>query len=593
MCSSDLFYVSGFTTLFWGAMVTPVFVVMALIGWVIYRFRQTRALTLAQFFEMRYSRKFRIFAGFLCFVSGIISYAIFPGIGARLFIYLCGLPQSFHFLGFTFSTYIVLILILLSLAVLISFRGGQIGIMATDFLQGIFVLIICLVISFLFLSKFDIGRVLSTLMTAPPGKSLLNPFDTSKISTFNMWFYFIIAVSGFYNCMGWQATQGYNTSAKTPHEAQMGRILGTFRGAASGIVVIVAAICAYTVMHNPSFSLLAAKLNSELSVISRPDIRIQMTTPLVLGKFLPVGLLGAFSATMAFAFLTTNDTFLLSWGSILIQDVIMPLRKKPLSNEQHMRWLRYSILAVAVFAFLWSTFLQFNEHIIMYWTITSAIFLGGSGSAIIGGLYWKRGTTTAAYSAMIVGSALAVGGFVARTVNSNFPIQGQWIYGISIFASVSTYILVSLIGAKTNFNMDKMLHRGKYVVKEDIVQAAKKLARWKKLFGITSAFTKADIFIYFLALGYTLGIFIACLSFGIWYKLSRINGVAVNNTNWAFFWKWYLYISLGMAVVFTVWLLIGGIIDLRNLFISLGKARRSELDDGRVAGDHNLSDEES
>ena len=40
-------------------------------GWVIYRFRQTKSLTLAQFFEKRYSRNFRIFAGIIAFVTPI------------------------------------------------------------------------------------------------------------------------------------------------------------------------------------------------------------------------------------------------------------------------------------------------------------------------------------------------------------------------------------------------------------------------------------------------------------------------------------------------------------------------------------------
>jgi len=44
----------------------PLGLLMTLTGWVVYRFREMRSLTLAQFFEMRYSRNFRVFAGMTC-----------------------------------------------------------------------------------------------------------------------------------------------------------------------------------------------------------------------------------------------------------------------------------------------------------------------------------------------------------------------------------------------------------------------------------------------------------------------------------------------------------------------------------------------
>ena len=43
----EMYYEAGFTAYWWGAMTEPALIVLALSGWVVYRFRQTRAMTLA------------------------------------------------------------------------------------------------------------------------------------------------------------------------------------------------------------------------------------------------------------------------------------------------------------------------------------------------------------------------------------------------------------------------------------------------------------------------------------------------------------------------------------------------------------------
>ena len=47
---------------------------------------------------------------------------------------------------------------------------------------------------------------------------------------------------------------------------------------------------------------------------------------------------------------------------------------------------------MTIFAFCWSLLFPQTTYIYMYFALTGAIFLGGAGSVIIGGLYWKRGT---------------------------------------------------------------------------------------------------------------------------------------------------------------------------------------------------------
>src|SRR3954470_12360148 len=104
MSKFEIVMVSGFCVTFFNVFQTPILLLVAVTGFVVYRYRQTRALTLAQFFEMRYSRRFRLFMGMLAFFAGILNYGIFPAVSSRFCVYFLGLPQSVLILGMNLPT---------------------------------------------------------------------------------------------------------------------------------------------------------------------------------------------------------------------------------------------------------------------------------------------------------------------------------------------------------------------------------------------------------------------------------------------------------------------------------------------------------
>ena len=61
----EIHYKTGFALVFWNNILLPLSVVLSLFGYCVYRFRETKAMSLGQFLEMRYNRPFRIFGAAL------------------------------------------------------------------------------------------------------------------------------------------------------------------------------------------------------------------------------------------------------------------------------------------------------------------------------------------------------------------------------------------------------------------------------------------------------------------------------------------------------------------------------------------------
>lgn len=573
----EMYYNSGFCMKWWEFSHHFFIVLMAVSGWVYYRFRETRAFTLAEFFEKRYSRKFRIFAGIVAFVAGIINFGVFPGIGARFFMHFLGLPHSFAVLGMDVSTMAAIMVILLTLSVYFVLAGGQVAVLITDFIQGIFISVIFVLIFFYFFKTFDQSQIFEALKTAPENASLLNPFKTEQVRHFNFWYFIILIIGLYYGPLAWQGHQGMHCSAKDAHEAKMGQVLGYWRLLPQIIFFLFIPICAFTVLHHADFTAQAAGVNALLKGMGNEMQQSQMLVPMVMKAFLPIGLIGAFAAVMLAAFISTHDTYLHSWATIFIQDVVMPFRKTPLSEKQHIRALRFTIIGIAVFIFFISLYFQQNQYILLFFAVTSAIFAGGAGACIIFGLYWKRGSTAAAWSAMITGAIVSVTGIAVNQMNNDFILDGQHFFGLSIVLSCLVYISVSLLGSSHAFNLDKMLHRGEYAVEEKRTLVQKTPSKGLRMLGIGREFSKGDRWLYFASYAWISTWLLVFVGGTIYYFAHGIS-----DASWLKFWYLFLIIYAVMSVVVVIGFSIGGVSDIKAMLAQLRMCSRDDADDGWV-----------
>jgi len=585
-------------------------VAMAIGGWVTYRFRETRAMTMAQFFEIRYSKKFRVFSGMVCWLSGIINYGIFPIVTARVIVYLMGMPLTVPLAGFEIQTTSLVMPAILAIAVYLTLSGGQIAVMVTDFLQGSLATIVFVVIITYLYIKFGGINLFESFGETSVSASMVNPFKMEG-GEFDGFFFASFIFMMLYGFMTWQGGQGYYSAAKNPHEARMSKIWAMWRWAFLWNMLLVLAIIAIVIFNHPGFSSMLEPIQASLSKVSDTHLQEQLRVPIILRHILPTGLLGLICAAFVGIAISTDDSNLHSWGSIFIQDVVLPIRKKHMSPKQHITFLRISVIGVAVFVYLFSMFFPLKDYLMMFMQITGAIYVGGAGCAIIGGLYWKRSTTAGAWAGMITGMFFAVFGIVLQSIiwpnvlpalkeaypniawlaqlPKDFPLNGMIMSALSALIASAVYVAVSLLNRKPAFNMERMLHRGKYAIEgEHEVQDDAAPARgWRVLFNFGGReFTKRDLFISWFAVGsslYNLGLVIVVtivqLTVGIHNKI----------------WLWYRAAGLGMGLVTaTIMMFIifgGGFRNLFELFRDLKTAKRDEADDGTVVAGHNLVDE--
>ncbi|WP_428940684.1 sodium:solute symporter family protein [Fontivita pretiosa] len=607
MSKFEVILVSGFVLNFWEKISVPVILLIGITGFVVYRFRETRALTLAQFLEARYSRAFRLYMGALAFLSGILNYGIFPAVSARFFIYFLDLPQSVSVAGVNLSTMALIMLGYLACTVFMILVGGQVTLMVTDCIEGILSHAIYIVIVIAVFFIIDWSQVVEVMSNAAPGYSHIDPFDAYEVEDFNIWYIVMALLINVYTTMALQNKQGFNSAAKSAHESRMGHVLGHWRTYARMLMILLLGVCALTFMDHPSFASQAAPIREHIGQIQDGYLKKQMTVPIALSYLLPIGIKGLFVAMMLMGLLAGDSGHMHSWGSILVQDVILPLRKKPMSTRGQIWALRLSIASVATFAFCFSLFFQQTQYIALWWALTAGVFTAGAGAVIIGGLYWRKGTTAGAWAGAITGSALAligipltnrvswgwITGILGPTfaewgmpLPERFGLNGIQVAFIASCAAFTVYILVSLLTCRQDYNLDRLLHRGPYALPGEKPLPPLTLRQrftLQNIFKFDANFTFWD----------------KLVSGGIFWWAMLLLAINLVITFWNLFifdwpvswWAHYWMITaiafpLIIAVATLVWFSIGGVRDIIDFFRALATMQRDVRDDGRVEGGH-------
>ena len=680
---SEVFYKAGFGYWFWGSITAPLGLVLSLSGFFTYRFRETRAMSIGEYLERRYSRSFRIFASFLRTFSEMLTNTIGPAIAARFFIYLFGWPNTLEIFGFKIPTFSLVIILTLVFALTVIWTGGMISLVVTDALQAILSYPVFVILTFFVLIHFSwFDQVVPVLTNRVPGESFLNPNDVKELRDFNLFAIFVAVFSMFLNLGVW-CGGGSDTAAKTAHEGKMAGVLGFWRKGFSTLMLFLLSAAILTMMNHqdfirparevrlnlterimedrkydpairakvrqavqavpvkteipklsdkknldtPYFDAVNQVLTSEqgkqqgnASALEFRTLFNQMRLPVALQEILPGPLLALICLLALLLMLSTDDSKIFSSARTLAQDVVLPFVKKPLTTKQHLWLIRWLTLFVCATFFVGSIYLSQLDYINLYCTIMSSIWIGGAGAVTLFGLYTRFGTTAGAYSALFTGAFLSGGGVLIqrnwpdhvypflqsmgwvegldrflRTVAApfvpyirwemnplKFPINSTEISFISMVCSVLAYCAVSLLTCRKPYDLDKLLHRGKYNIENK--NEAKLEWNWKtfvvKIIGITPEYSKGDRIIAWS---------VFCWSF-IYSFLLCFVGILIWNLISPWPDRWWgiryfittLVIGCIVGIISTVWFMWGGIRDIIRMFRDLAERKANPDDNGMV-----------
>lgn len=258
-------YQCGFAMSFWETISLPLGTALSLSGYCIYRYRATRALSIGQFLEMRYSRSFRVIAATIRTIAEMITNAIGPAVAANFFIYFLGLPHRFMICGINLPTFVLLTGFLLIVATMVLWPGGRISLLITDCFQSLLSYpVFVVLVGYVFL-HFNWGRdIAPVMMDRAAGESYINPFDIQQLRDFNLFALVFNLTNAVLNRAAWIGNDTTG-SGKNPHEQKMANILGTWRNGFAAVMQIVIALMIICLMAHIKFADKAHDIRLKLS----------------------------------------------------------------------------------------------------------------------------------------------------------------------------------------------------------------------------------------------------------------------------------------------------------------------------------------
>jgi SSS family solute:Na+ symporter len=160
--------------------------------------------------------------------------------------------------------------------------------------------------------------------------------------------------------------------------------------------------------------------------------------------------MGLLVAAMLAADMSTDSSYMLGWASVIYNDIIAPLRRRPWSEKKGLIINRSIVSLIGIFLLVYGLWYPMKGNLWDYLTVTGAIYLSSMSVLLVACCYWKRANAWGATGAIAAGAVIPVAFLVLKEIPAtsrfaNETVGSSW-SGIASFAGAAlAMILLSFL----------------------------------------------------------------------------------------------------------------------------------------------------
>ena len=445
---------TGFAAFHIGLMAGIATLVVGITGFIVVPLRRMGVMTIPEFYQKRFgSRKLRIFGGLVLAAAGILNMGLFLRAGGEFVAGITGI--EWEAVKWIMTVMILLVLVYTAL-------GGMVSVVITDYVQFVVLSFGLLLACALAVVKVGWSNLVDGVNTIH-GDGGFNPFATDGAGgSYVGWMFFM----GVISCAVWQTAVMRACAAESVAVVKRMYLWSSLGFMIRFMIPQFIGICALVYFfQSGEQGGRPASWTVGNKIFFEGDIDATMRAmPVFLGQLLPMGIIGLVAAGMIAAFMSTHDTYLLCWASVLTEDVVNPSRGGSMSQQARLLLTRVLLFVIAGFLVIWGLWYELGQDLWDYMAVSGSIYFTGAFAILLLGLYWKRATAAGAFTALSIG-LLAVVGLkpVQELLNMDKFIKERGIgsehIGLSLAAlALVAMVVVSLLTSNSHGNSESQQH---------------------------------------------------------------------------------------------------------------------------------------